>query len=104
MVAGGKVATGCRTGTPLTRVPGSPGWLDSRTRCSLFGALEAAPRGLAYLGYVSGVLLVLIYLGRLIILSASNPLVLGPAAIEGFIVNPAWYIWLGLALRRPATL
>ena len=62
------------------------------------------PRGLGYLGYVSGVLLVLIYLGRLIILSASNPLVLGPAAIEGFIVNPAWYIWLGLALRRPATL
>ena len=62
------------------------------------------PRGLAYLGYVSGVLLVLIYLGRLIILSASNPLVLGPAAIEGFIVNPAWYIWLGFALRRPATL
>lgn len=70
----------------------------------MFGALEAAPRGLAYLGYVSGVLLVLIYLGRLIILSASNPLVLGPAAIEGFIVNPAWYIWLGFALRRPATL
>jgi len=62
------------------------------------------PRGLGYLGYVSGVLLVLIYLGRLIILSASNPLVLGPAAIEGFIVNPAWYIWLGFALRRPATL
>ena len=58
------------------------------------------PRGLGYLGYVSGVLLVLIYLARLIILSASNPLVLGPAAIEGFIVNPAWYVWLGFALRR----
>ncbi len=60
------------------------------------------PRGLGYLGYASGVLLVLIYLGRLIILSASSPLVLGPAAIEGFLVNPAWYIWLGFALRRPA--
>jgi hypothetical protein len=60
------------------------------------------PRGLGYLGYVSGGLLVLIYLGRLIILSASSPLVLGPAAIEGFIVNPAWYVWLGFALRRAA--
>jgi hypothetical protein len=59
------------------------------------------PRGLGYLGYVSGALLVLIYLARLIILSASNPLVLGPAALEGFIVNPAWYLWLGFALRRP---
>lgn len=63
---------------------------------------RSLPRGLGYLGYVSGVLLVLIYLGRLIILSASNPLVLGPAAIEGFVVNPAWYVWLGIALRRPA--
>ena len=58
------------------------------------------PRGLGYLGYVSGALLILIYLARLIILSASNPLVLVPAAIEGFIVNPTWYIWLGFALRR----
>jgi hypothetical protein len=60
------------------------------------------PRGLGYLGYASGVLLILVYLGRLIILSASNPLVLGPAAIEGFLVNPAWYVWLGFALRRAA--
>lgn len=59
------------------------------------------PRGLGYLGYLSGVLLVLIYLARLIILNASSPLVLIPAGIEGFIVNPAWYIWLGFALRRP---
>ena len=57
-------------------------------------------RGLGYLGYLSGLLLVIIYLGRLIILTATNPLVLGPAAIEGFIVNPIWYIWLGFALRK----
>ena len=44
----------------------------------------------------------MIYLARLIILSATSPLVLLPAAIEGFIVNPAWYVWLGFALRRPA--
>ena len=58
------------------------------------------PRGLGYLGYLSGILLLLIYAARLIILNASSPIVLGPAAIEGFIVNPAWYIWLGVALRR----
>ena len=58
------------------------------------------PRNLAYLGYASGVLLVLVYLARLIILSPSNPLVLVPAALEGFAVNPAWYVGLGFALRR----
>ena len=60
------------------------------------------PRELGYLGYVSGALLIVIYLVRLIVLNASSPLVLGPAALEGFIVNPAWYIWLGLALKREA--
>ena len=58
------------------------------------------PRPLGYLGLVSGVLLILVYLSRLIILSPSNPLVLGPAGIEGFIVNPLWYAWLGFVLRR----
>jgi hypothetical protein len=60
------------------------------------------PKGLAYLGFLSGALLILTYLGRLIVLSPSSPLVLGPAAIEGFIVNPVWYAWLGFALRRAA--
>jgi hypothetical protein len=59
------------------------------------------PRPLGYLGLLSGVLLILIYLGRLIIVSPSNPLVLGPAGLEGFIVNPVWYIWLGFVLRQP---
>ena len=58
------------------------------------------PRPLGYLGLLSGVLLILIYLGRLIIVSPSNPLVLGPAGLEGFIVNPIWYVWLGFVLRR----
>jgi len=56
------------------------------------------PRGLAMLGYLSGVLLVIIYLGRLIILDAASPLILGPAALEGFVVNPVWYVWLGRTL------
>ena len=59
------------------------------------------PRGLAALGYVSGAFLVLIYVSRLTILDASNLLVLAPAGIEGFVINPVWYLWLGLALRKP---
>jgi hypothetical protein len=61
---------------------------------------RAYPRGLVGLGYASGVLLVLIYVSRLTILEASNLLVLAPAGIEGFILNPAWYIWLGFVLRK----
>ena len=58
------------------------------------------PRGLVWLGYASGVLLLLIYVSRLTILQASNLLVLAPAGIEGFVLNPAWYIWLGFVLRK----
>ena len=60
------------------------------------------PRGLVALGYASGVLLVLIYVSRLTILQASNLLVGAPAGIEGFVLNPAWYIWLGFVLRKKA--
>src|SRR5437867_2252174 len=59
-------------------------------------------RNLRNLGLLSGALLVLIYLARLIILTPSNPVVLVPAALEGLIVNPLWYVLLGLSLRRAA--
>ena len=58
------------------------------------------PAGLALLGYLSGILLVLIYLGRLIVLDPASPLILGPAALEGFVVNPLWYIWTGVTFWR----
>ncbi len=58
------------------------------------------PKALGYLGYLSGVLLVIIYIGRLVILDPKNPLLLGSAALEGFLVNPIWFIWLGLVLWR----
>ena len=67
---------------------------------TLIGATRAWPRGLALLGYLTAVLLVIVYLARLIILSPSNPLVLGPAALAGLIVNPAWYAWLGVTMLR----
>lgn len=58
------------------------------------------PKTLAYLGYLLAVLLIVVYLGRLIILDANNPAVLLPAALTGFLVNPAWYIWLGVTFLR----
>jgi hypothetical protein len=60
------------------------------------------PRNLGYLGYMAAALLLIIYLARLIILTPTNPIVAGPAALAGFIVNPIWYVWLGLTLRRLA--
>lgn len=58
------------------------------------------PRGLGALGYLLTGLMLSLYLGRLIILDAASPAILGPALVAGFVVNPWWYIWLGLALRK----
>jgi len=66
----------------------------------LIGRGRHFPSGLSYLGYLSALLLIILYLGRLVILDPAHPLILGPALLNGFLVNPAWYIWLGLALWR----
>jgi len=58
------------------------------------------PKNLGYLGYLLGILLVVIYLARLIILDPTNPLVVAAVLPTGFIINPVWYIWLGLTLQR----
>jgi hypothetical protein len=58
------------------------------------------PRGLGIQGMAAGVLLILIYLGRLILFDPTNPLLLGAAVLGGFLVTPAFFIWLGVALRR----
>jgi len=60
----------------------------------------AFPKGVGYLGYLSAVLLIVLYLGRLIVLSPTSPIILVPALLSGFIVNPAWYVWLGVELWR----
>jgi hypothetical protein len=60
------------------------------------------PRRLGNLGVAVGALLVVVYLGRLIVLDPTNPLVAGPAALVGFILSPAFYLWLGTVLRRRA--
>ena len=66
----------------------------------LIGRGAQFPKGLGYLGYLLAILLVVIYLGRLIVLNATSPLIVAPALLAGFLVNPIWYIWLGLVLRR----
>jgi hypothetical protein len=58
------------------------------------------PKGLVYLGFLLAVLLVFIYLARLTILSPANPVLLIPVLLAGFVVNPAWYLWLGIVLLR----
>jgi hypothetical protein len=56
--------------------------------------------GLSILGTVLGILLILVYLGRLIILDPANPFVLYPAALTGCLINPAFNLWLGRVLGR----
>jgi hypothetical protein len=65
-------------------------WLITRTR--------TFPKALGYLGALSAFLLVVLYLGRLIILDPANPLILVPALLNGFIVGPVFYVWLGYDL------
>jgi hypothetical protein len=65
---------------------------------ALIAAGGRLPKSLRYLGFVLGVLLILIYLGRPIVLDATSLLIVVPAALTGFLINPIWYIWLGVAL------
>jgi hypothetical protein len=58
------------------------------------------PKGLAYLGYLSAALMIILYLGRLILLQATSLAIVIPALLEGFIVNPLWYVWLGMIFVR----
>jgi hypothetical protein len=58
------------------------------------------PGNLAALGMTVGVLLVVVYLGRLLILTPTNLLVAIPAAATGIVLSPIFYIWLGMELRR----
>jgi hypothetical protein len=61
------------------------------------------PGGLGYLGYLSAILLLTLYLGRLIVFDPTSPVILVPALLNGFLVNPIFYLWIGLALLRGRT-
>ncbi len=60
----------------------------------------AFPKRLAYVGLAAGVLLLVIYVGRLTIVDPESPVLLVAALLAGFVVHPLWYVWLGLELRR----
>jgi hypothetical protein len=61
------------------------------------------PRGLAWLGFVAAALLVFVYVGRLVILNPHDTALHTAAVISGFLVNPAWFLWLGSVLwLKPA--
>lgn len=66
----------------------------------LIGRNMGFAKGLSYLGYFLAILLVVLYLGRLIVLAPTNPVILVPALLAGFLINPVWYIWLGYTLWR----
>jgi len=57
-------------------------------------------RNFGYLSYFSAILMLVLYLGRLVVLQATSLAIVIPALLEGFIVNPIWYIWLGMMLLR----
>jgi hypothetical protein len=61
---------------------------------------KSFPKRLAYLGYLSAFLMIVLYLGRLTILQATHPAIVIPALLEGFLVNPLWYVWLGIIFVR----
>jgi hypothetical protein len=48
------------------------------------------PRGLLTFGYVSAVLLLVIFLGRLIAFDPTNPILLVAALFARLVVNPTW--------------
>jgi hypothetical protein len=58
------------------------------------------PKNLAYLGMLSAILMIILYLGRLIILQATSLVIVIPALLEGFLINPIWYLGLGLTFLR----
>ncbi|MEX0629850.1 MAG: hypothetical protein WEE67_05355 [Chloroflexota bacterium] len=59
----------------------------------------ALSRRVSNLGVLLGLMLVVVYLGRLIVLVPTNLLVAVPAAFTGVILAPVFYILLGLELR-----
>lgn len=64
----------------------------------LLNKVKGYAGGFVTLGVISGLLLIVIYLARLTILSPASPVLLYPVLIEGFVVNPVWYLWLGTIL------
>jgi hypothetical protein len=67
---------------------------------SLMSERAGWPAGLRYLGCASAALLIVLYLARLIVLDATSLIILVPALLNGFLLQPAWLIWMGVCLNR----
>ncbi|HEY3095223.1 MAG TPA: hypothetical protein VGK05_00135 [Acidimicrobiia bacterium] len=57
------------------------------------------PIGLGRLGIAAAAGLILVYVGRISLYNPKRPVLLALLVIAGFILTPAWYIWVGLRLR-----
>lgn len=69
-------------------------WLISKSR--------EFPKNLGLVGMLSATLMLVLYLGRLIVLSPTDPIIVWPALINGFILGPLFYVWLGTELLKKA--
>jgi hypothetical protein len=68
-----------------------------------FALLALLPRGLGSLASAGGVLLVLVYLGRLTgVIDPATEVTTLPPLLYGLVVHPVFYVWLGVVLRRTA--
>lgn len=61
---------------------------------------KAFPKGLAYLGFISAILSLVLYLGRLTILTPAHPVILWSAIANGFLIGPSFYVYLGSVLWK----
>jgi hypothetical protein len=58
------------------------------------------PKNLGLLGALCATLMIVLYLGRLIVLSPADPIIVYPALANGFVLGPLFYIWLGSVLLK----
>ena len=59
------------------------------------------PKRLSYLGQLGGVLLVIMYVGRLAeIIDPADRITLIPPLLYGLVVHPVFYVWVGRELLR----
>ncbi len=106
-------ALGTPTNTITGTIAGLPNSIDPRGLLTfgvaglglfvlswLIGRSGHFPRGLHYWGYLLAVLFLILYLGRLVIISPTSPIIFIPVLLSGFLVNPVWYLWLGFALWK----
>jgi hypothetical protein len=60
------------------------------------------PKNLGLIGAISATLMLVLYFGRLIVLSPADPIIVYPALANGFVLGPLFYIWLGIGLLKKA--